>query len=241
MDLLPTGVLFDSATLSQGTYDAISGDWFVGSLAAGSSASLTITAVVDSGTGGSTITNTVSVEFLSQLDPNTSNNSASVDIVPSGSPLVALVKSVSTLSDPINGSTSPLAIPGAVVRYQIGVSNAGTGATDTDTLVITDAIPTHLSLRVTDFDGSTAGPVAFVDGSPVSGLSYNFVGLADLSDDVAFSEDDGADNFLYVPVPDVNGIDPNVTHIRITPTGSLLGTSPAGDPSAQTFFLMVVQ
>lgn len=241
MDLLPTGVTFISATPGQGTYDAVSGDWFVGNLSAGSNANLSIQASVDSGTGGSTITNTVSVEFLSQVDPNSGNDVASVNIVPVGSPLVVLVKNMATISDPVNGSSNPLQIPGAVIRYQIGVSNSGGGETDADTLVITDMIPPNLALRVIDFDGATSGPVAFVDGTPVSGLTYGFVSLADLSDNVDFSEDGGVDNFTYEPVADADGVDTNVTHIRISPQGALLGNTGSGDPNAQVFLLMVVQ
>ena len=241
MDLLPAGVTFLSASPSQGTYDSVSGDWFVGNLGAANSANLSLQATVDAGTGGTTITNTVTVEFLSQIDTNVANDSASVDIDPVGSPNITVVKSVTTLDDPVNGNSSPRDIPGATVRFQIGVTNSGGGSTDANTLTITDAIPANLALRVADFDGATTGPVAFVDGTPASGLIYNFASLSDLGDDVEFSADSGIDNFQYVPIPDSNGLDTNITHIRITPQGVLQGATAGGNPNAQVFLLMVVE
>jgi uncharacterized repeat protein (TIGR01451 family) len=38
---------------------------------------------------------------------------------------ITLVKTVSILSDPINGKTNPKAIPGAVIKYTLTVSNSG--------------------------------------------------------------------------------------------------------------------
>ena len=233
MDLLPSGVTFVSAAPSQGTYDALTGDWFIGTLGVAASATLTLQAEVDSGTGGSTITNTATVEFRSQFDPNAGNDSASVDVNPSGGPILGVTKSVISVSDPVNGSTNPFSIPGATVRYDIVVTNSGNGTVDADSLSITDAVPAGLVLRVADFDGSTSGPVEFVDGTPSSGLTYNFVSLDDLGDDVAFSANGGLDNFEYEPIPDAAGLDPNVTHIRITPSGSMVGNTGGGDPSGK--------
>ena len=241
MDLLPGGVTFVSGTSTQGTYDAVTGDWFVGTLPVGAAATLTLQADVDTGTGGTTITNTASVEFRSQFDPNAGNDSASVDITPSGAPILSVTKSVVSVSDPVNGSSNPFSIPGATVRYDIVVTNSGAGNVDADTLAITDAVPAGVVLRVADFDGTTPGPIEFVDGTPTSGLTYNFVSLDDLTDDVAFSANGGLDNFEYEPVPDALGLDPNVTHIRITPSGPMLGNTGGGDPNARVRVLMVVQ
>ena len=239
-DQLPAGVTFVSALPGQGTYDPPSGQWHVGSLAAGSSASLQLTADVDAGTGGSTITNAASVEFLSQVDPNAGNDVASVDIDPTGTPSIVVVKSVSVLNDPVNGGSEPRAIPGAIMQYMILTTNTGTGATDTDTLQVTDAIPANMALRVLDFDATTAGPVSFVDGTPSSTLTYTFASLADGGDDIAFSDDGGA-TYSYTPVPDANGVDASVTHIRIDPKGAFPGNAGGGNPSFQLFFLTVVQ
>lgn len=239
-DQLPAGVTFVSALPGRGTYDPASGQWHVGNLAAGSSATLQLTADVDVGTGGSTITNTATVEFLSQVDPSAANDSASVDINPTGTPGIVVVKSVSVLDDPVNGGSEPRAIPGAVMQYMILTTNSGTGATDADTLLATDAIPANLALRVADFDATTPGPVSFVDGTPSSTLTYTFTSLADAADDISFSDDGGA-TYTYTPVPDASGVDANVTHIRVNPKGTFPGNSGAGNPSFQLFFLTVVR
>ena len=91
---------------------------------------------------------------------------------------------------------------------------------DTNTVVIKDPVPAHVSLRVADIGAGGSGPVLFTDGSPSSGLTYNFVSLGDVGDDVSFSSDNGA-NWTYVPVNGANGADPLVTDIRIHPKGAL--------------------
>jgi len=239
-DLLPAGVTLISATPSKGTYDAITGDWFVGTIAVGSNASLALQATVDAGTGGTTISNTASVDFLSQNDPNPANNVATVDINPLGPPSLTVVKAVATLEDPINGTSGPKAIPGATMHYLILTTNTGSGQVDTDTLIVTDPVPANMALRVVDFDGVTPGPVKFVDGATASGLSYTFVTLGDVTDDVSFSDDGGA-TFDYVPTPDGNGVDLAVTDVRINPKGALTGSTGSGDPSIQLSFKAIVQ
>jgi uncharacterized repeat protein (TIGR01451 family) len=52
---------------------------------------------------------------------------------------ISLVKSVAILSDPVNGTTNPKAIPGAVVEYTLTITNSGLiAATD---VVLSDAVP----------------------------------------------------------------------------------------------------
>lgn len=240
MDLLPAGVTFVSAVPGQGTYDALSGDWFVGNLAAGSSVGLLLQADVDAGTGGSTITNTVTIDFLSQIDTNASNDIASVDIVPQGSPSLLVLKTATIIEDPINGIANPKAIPGGTIRYLIAATNTGTGAADTNSLNVTDMIPVNTALRVTDFDLVTTGPVLLVDGTPTSGLTYSFTTLADPADDVLFSNDGGL-TFTYSPVVSANGTDPAVTHIRVNPKGIFAADSGSGSPGFQVFFKAIIQ
>ena len=71
-DLLPSGTTFVSAT-GTGTYTSGTGVWSVGSLAAGGSASLTITATA-SGSVGSAITNAAQITASSQPDPDSTVN-----------------------------------------------------------------------------------------------------------------------------------------------------------------------
>ena len=166
-----------------------------------------------------------------QID-NVSGFSAPWVPVGPGPPDLVVLKLVQTVDDPFNGTTNPKAIPGATAMYTIQVTNTGTGPADADSMFVTDPIPTNTALVVTDFDVANPGPVAFLDGSPSSGLSYTFVSLASTTDDVEYSDDGGA-TWVYTPVDSGNGTDPAVTHIRINPKGALGYT---GGPSFQLLF-----
>ncbi len=131
---------------------------------------------------------------------------------------LTVVKVATTVSDPVNLTTNPKAIPGAIVEYQIIVTNPAANPVDNNTVFITDQVPASMDLRVADIGGAGSGPVQFVNGSPSSGLSYTFSSLSNGTDDVAFSNDGGA-TWTYTPVIGSNGTDPAVTHIRINPKG----------------------
>jgi len=151
-----------------------------------------------------------------------------------------LARSSQTLSDPVNATSNPKAVPGATMLNRIVISNTGPGAADASTVVITEAIAAESRLRVIDFDAATTGPLRFEDGAVASGLNYTFISLSDVTDDVAFSNDGGL-TFNYTPVADAAGIDSAVTHIRITPQGAFQGSGAAGVPSATFLFQTGVQ
>src|SRR4029077_9296200 len=73
-DLLPAGLTFISATPSQGTYNASTGLWDVGTVTAGGTQTLQITAPL---VGVSLPSNTATITHSDQFDPDTSNNTAS--------------------------------------------------------------------------------------------------------------------------------------------------------------------
>jgi uncharacterized repeat protein (TIGR01451 family) len=75
-DTLPAGLVFIAATASQGSFDPGSGQWSIGTLPAGATATLQITGLV--ATVGP-ITNTASVAAL-EADPDLANNVSSVTI-----------------------------------------------------------------------------------------------------------------------------------------------------------------
>jgi uncharacterized repeat protein (TIGR01451 family) len=75
-DVLPAGLVFVSATASQGSFDAGSGQWTIGTLPNGATATLQITGIV--ATIGP-ITNSASVGAL-QFDPDPANNVSSATI-----------------------------------------------------------------------------------------------------------------------------------------------------------------
>ena len=197
-DVLPSGVTFASAIVSQGTYNSTTGAWFVGTLGAGSNATLNLEASVDIGSSGSTITNTASVTFLSQNDPNAGNDVASADIIPIALPANLLVlKSVSTVRDPL-GSTAPaaLAIPGAVVQYEVSVTNSGGGAA-TET-IITDTLSSNLTFLAGEFDGGAAD-IEIIIGAAAPAYCIAEIG-GDTNTDGCFLSAAGDDLTVTIPV-----------------------------------------
>jgi len=170
-----------------------------------------------------TLTNTATVTSNGQ----TASTSDSDTIV---YPSLVTVKSSAAVSDPYNGTTNPKRIPGGAVRYDVGVTNTGAGTVASNTLFIYDTIPANTDLYVNDIGTSGSGPVAFSNGSLSSNLTYTFTSLASTTDDVAFSNNNGA-TWTYTPVANANGVDPNVTNIRINPKGTFAGDLTPGAPS----------
>ncbi|HEY5722502.1 MAG TPA: hypothetical protein VIT45_09285 [Allosphingosinicella sp.] len=136
---------------------------------------------------------------------------------------LTIVKSSIVYSDPLNGLTTPKAIPGGFVAYTVLVSNPATLAVDSNSIIVIDATPANLQLFVGNIPGGS-GPILFATGTPPSALTYTFTSLASTTDDVEFSSNGGS-TWTYVPVPDSNGVDPVVTHMRIKPKGAMAAGS----------------
>jgi hypothetical protein len=158
-----------------------------------------------------------------------------------GLPSFTVAKTVALVSDPLNGTTLPKAIPGAVVGYSIQVTNTGLGSADNNTTVVVDAVPANTALYVGNLGGPGSGPVLFVNGSTASGLTYTFTSLASGADDIAFSNTGCSPFTLYTPVPDVNGFDAAVTCIRVNPKGVFAAASGGNNPSFELRFRVRVQ
>ena len=96
-DLLPSGALYVSDN-GAGAYNSSTGDWSVGTLAAGQSVSLTINVIAAAG-DGVTVTNTAEITASSALDPDSTPNNAvtTEDDYSSRSFTVAVVRSAGTL------------------------------------------------------------------------------------------------------------------------------------------------
>jgi hypothetical protein len=178
--------------------------------------SCTVTVNVTSNTVG-VHTNTIGANGVTTTNAG-ANTVAATDSLTVTAPLT-IVKSAQAFSDPINNTTNPKRIPGSFTNYTIGVQNAGSTGMDNNSIVITDPVPANTDLFVGDLGAGGSGPVAFTNGTPASGLSYTYSGLASLLDDVSFSNDGGT-TYTYIPVPNVNGIDSAVTHVRISPKGT---------------------
>lgn len=118
-----------------------------------------------------------------------------------------VLKSVMPESDS-SGTVNPKSTPGSTAIYTIAVTNNGSGGTDRSSLLLTDILPAELDFWSGDFDG-TGSPVWFVNGSPSSGLAWQFTNLASTADRVEFADASGQ---LIVPNGDY---DPAVRELRI--------------------------
>jgi uncharacterized repeat protein (TIGR01451 family) len=233
-DTLPAGFTFVSAT---GTGWSCSAAAQVVTCANGSGIAVggslpAITLVVSvAANAPASLTNTATVSNPT-FDNVSANNSATDPTTIVQQPDLLVIKSEVVLNDPVNGATRPKAIPGANVRYAIGVTNEGSGSPDANSVSIQDPIPNQLALYVNGFGG--ASPVQFVDGAAASGLSLVFSGLGSTSDDIDF--DNGTSSFTYTPVPDASGYDAAVRAIRVRPRGTFAGASGASTPSFELRF-----
>lgn len=155
-------------------------------------------------------------------------------------PQLSLQKTLITISDPINGTNNPKSIPGAISEYTLTATNSGLGATDNNSIVLSDKIPSNTTLYVGDISGVGSGPVRFIDGTPSSGLSYNFISLSSVTDGLSFSNDGGT-TFTYTPLADASGFDSNITDIKMATTGSFLANGTLGAPNFQFKFRVRVE
>lgn len=133
-------------------------------------------------------------------------------------PALTVVKSSTVISDP-TGGPAPKRIPGAVVRVDTTITNSGPGTAGA--VMITDPVPTDAALYVATTSGN---PVVFVNGSPVSGLTYSYPAS------VQFSNVGEAGPWTYAPTPDANGFDAAVRALRVTFGGTMNAAGP-GNPS----------
>ena len=125
-DLLPDGIGYLSHDASQGSYNAISGEWAIGILPPGGSATLEISAHPRSGTFGQTITNTATITGSVGVDSNPADNTASAEILvggPSAAPSLSLF-------DPALSKVGVLqpggiGLPGEQLTWTITLTNEG--------------------------------------------------------------------------------------------------------------------
>ena len=144
-DILHPDLEFVSATPQQGTYDAGTGKWTVGTLASGVTRTLAIVVRPKAGTGARTITNTASVFSVNEFDNVSTNNSATVTVRVKGADL-AVTKTANVSQ----------ATAGDNIVYTIVVQNLGPDRSDA--VVVTDILSPDLE---------------FVSATHTQGTAYN--------------------------------------------------------------------
>jgi|GEM_PF-3267357 len=129
--------------------------------------------------------------------------------------MVEAEKTSTVVSDPTNGTTNPKRIPGAVVDYLLTITNPTATTLDNNSMFVADLLPPEVNL----FVGNLTGGAPFEFTANGSNLTCGFGALGDGGDCVEFSTN-GTD-WTYTPMPDANGYDPAVRHIRFKPPGSM--------------------
>jgi uncharacterized repeat protein (TIGR01451 family) len=128
-DVLPAGLAYVSHSASQGTYNDGMGLWIIGALAVSQVETLTLTATVQPGTAGTTLTNVASVLSVDQIDRNSANDTASAQVDIDEAPL-DIFKTVAP-----TGAVNP----GDTLTYTIVLTNS---SIQTQTgVAIVDALP----------------------------------------------------------------------------------------------------
>jgi uncharacterized repeat protein (TIGR01451 family) len=75
-------------------------------------------------------------------------------------------KASAVINDPFNGTTNPLAIPGALMEYTITITNSG--ATDAASVRITDVINGNLTFETGQYDGNASDVEITVGTQPTT-------------------------------------------------------------------------
>ena len=135
-DSLPAGITFTTSTVSQGTYDAATGLFDIGTLNVGQTATITLSGTVDAGEGGNTITNITTAATGDQVDPSTVGDDLDESVVVNDAADLVTVKTLAS------GSSTPA--EGDTVTFQIDVTN--NGAAQATNVSLTDLLPAGITL-----------------------------------------------------------------------------------------------
>ena len=148
-DLLPPGLTAtaNNGGITQGTYDAATGLWTIGTLNVGDTVTLTLEGTVDVGQGGNTITNVTTPAAGDQPDPSTVGDDLDETVVVDANADLVTVKTL------VSGDATPE--EGDVVTYQIEVTN--NGAAQATNVSLVDLLPLGLT--------ATAGNGAITQGT----------------------------------------------------------------------------
>lgn len=132
---------------------------------------------------------------------NSTNGGHTIDWFAVLLPSITVLKSSTLISDPVNGVSSPLHIPGAIIGYQIQTTNSGAASPDADTVVVIDA----LDAGAVEFDVSTG----IIFTANTSGLSLASVSYAHTATPTSYT---------YTPT---GPYDADVAGLKVTTSGTL--------------------
>ena len=147
IDQLPAGITFTGSSVTQGTFNGVTGLWNIGTINEGADAIITLTGTIDVGQGGNTITNITTAATGDQVDPSTVGDDLEESVVVDANADLVTVKTL------VSGNPTPL--EGEVVTFEIEVTNNGTA--QATGVSLTDLLPSGLT--------ATAGNGAITQGS----------------------------------------------------------------------------
>lgn len=143
-------------------------------------------------------------------------------------PNLSIAKSVETYDEDLSDGIAAYALPGNDVIYTITIVNSGNGPTDTDSVVLIDALPSQIEFYNGDIDdaGPQTDPVVFTQSGAGLGFFYaSNIGYASGAiAPTSFS------NCNYTPLA---GYDPAVRYICLNPDGAFGSGDPAPTASIQ--------
>ena len=136
------------------------------------------------------------------------------------SALLTILKSATLVSDPVNGTTNPKYIPGAIVRYTFTVANTGPSTVTNNSVWLIDTLPTQLRV------GTSSSPI-FTQGTPTSGLTFT------VGTDIKYSSAATAPTtFAACTYSPVSAYDAAVKFVCLNPKGTMAGST--GTPPSFT-------
>ncbi len=135
-DMLPSALTYVSQSATSGSYNDITSTWSIGSMGAGTTEELTITATIND--SSSEIFNTASVTSTT-TDPTPGNNSDTVSFTPTGAPPSTATDL--SITKTVDATTQLL---GSTATYTIVVTNTSAVATATG-VTVNDMLPSGVT------------------------------------------------------------------------------------------------
>ncbi len=204
-DILPTGLLFQSANVTVGSYNNVSGLWSVGNISNGTTETLEIVATVT--TGGS-FTNTATVNTFTEDDPAGGNDSDSVTISTNYTVIASVSGgngsvSPSTQNVSYNGSASINISPNAgyiiATITDNGVSQALADPYEINNVIADHIVEVTFSLESYTVNASVSGGNGSVSPS-TQNVSYNEAASINISPNAGYEIATITDNGVIQPV-----------------------------------------
>lgn len=224
-DLLPSGLVYQSHTVSAGTYSQTTGIWTIGTMANGATRTLTITAQVaaaalPSATNTATITGNL-------YDPNLVNNTSSATVSPGFAANLGITKTVSAQNPILGGS----------VTFTLTASNAGPSAATG--VVVQDLLPAGLI-----YQSHTASTGVYNPGTGQWAIGNLAIGATPTLTIVALTDDAALPSATNTAVIGGEEFDPDTSNnsddVTVTPQYSDLAVVKTVDNAIQEVYGNVV-